>query len=67
MLSLGEPSLEAKRAFLARQSRLDFSYADVGATATTPPSGYTVDRTRVQLGVGAEVFLAAKAALAGWR
>ena len=32
----------------------------------TPPTGYVVDRTRVKLGNGETVFLAAKAALEQW-
>lgn len=45
---------------------LDFTYSPVGATAHTPPAGYVVDRTRIELGAGESVFLAAKAALQRW-
>jgi uncharacterized protein (UPF0548 family) len=66
MFSLRRPSLEVIRAFQARQAKLGFTYAAVGATATVPPAGYTVDHTRIKLGTGETVFLRAKAALARW-
>jgi uncharacterized protein (UPF0548 family) len=66
MLLLGRPSPAAIRDFLAAQSRLDFTYSAVGATAATPPAGYVVDRTRVRLGHGEPAFRAARAALARW-
>ena len=62
MLSLRKPSAESIRPFLAAQSKLPFTYAAVGATATTTPTGYVVDRTRIKLGV----FHAARAALQRW-
>jgi uncharacterized protein (UPF0548 family) len=52
---------------LAEQAALNFSYPAVGATATTPPAGFTVDRTRIDLGHGEAVFDAAKAALERWQ
>src|SRR5215510_6001960 len=66
MLALRKPSPEQLRDFLAAQSKLDFTYPAVGATATVPPAGYVVDRTRIKLGEGAKVFAAAKAALGRW-
>ena len=66
MLSLRKPSAERLREFLAAQSKLDFTYPAVGATAAVPPAGYVVDRTRIKLGEGAVVFAAAKAALERW-
>jgi uncharacterized protein (UPF0548 family) len=54
------------RKFLAAQAKLDFSYVDVGATATVPPAGYTVDHTRIKLGAGEAVFKNARAALEHW-
>ncbi len=50
MLSLRRPSTSAIRGFLARQSKLDFTYSGIGCTATVPPAGYTVDHTRVGAG-----------------
>jgi uncharacterized protein (UPF0548 family) len=66
MISLRRPSTETIRLFLASQSNLGFTYAAVGATASQPPAGYTVDHTRVKLGEGEEVFMRAKAALRRW-
>jgi uncharacterized protein (UPF0548 family) len=66
MLSLRKPSAERLRQFLGTQSKLDFTYSAVGATAAVPPAGYVVDRTRIKLGEGAGTFAAAKAALRRW-
>ena len=66
MLSLRRPSTETIREFLASQSKLGFTYTAVGATASQPPAGYTVDHTRIKLGEGEEVFTKAKAALGRW-
>ncbi len=66
MLLFTKPTTAAIRDFLAGQQRLDFSYAAVGATRTTPPLGFVVDPTRAKLGSGAATFTAAKAALRRW-
>jgi len=66
MLSLRKPSGESLRRFLMAQANLPFSYSSVGATATTPPDGYVVDRARIKLGEGEPVFQAARAALQRW-
>ena len=67
MPQLLQPSTADIRAFLDRQSTLDLTYPAVGATATTLPNGYTVDRTRVKLGAGQTAFDVARAALEHWR
>lgn len=67
MLALRKPSAECVRSFLASQNQFGFTYGAVGATATTPPAGYVVDHTRIQLGHGAAVFQAARAALERWQ
>jgi len=56
MRSLRRPSDAAVRDFLESQAALDFTYPEVGATATTPPRGYVVDHTRIRLGGGEEAF-----------
>ena len=66
MLSLRKPTAESIRPFLEAQANLPFTYSAVGATATTPPTGYVVDRTRIKLGEGEPVFHAARAALQRW-
>lgn len=67
MLTLRKPSPELMRLYLAAQSRLDFSYSEVGATATTPPADYVIDHTRIQLGEGEAVYRNARQALQQWR
>ena len=67
MLSLRKPSLESIRRFQREQASLNFSYPAVGATASTPPAGYDVDRARVRLGAGKAVFDSATAALRRWQ
>jgi uncharacterized protein (UPF0548 family) len=66
MVSFRRPSTVAIREFLRSQSKLDFTYTAVGATASRPPPGYVVDHTRIKLGEGEEVFAMAKAALGRW-
>jgi uncharacterized protein (UPF0548 family) len=66
MLSLRRPSAGAIRDFLAAQSQLDFSYSEVGSTATVAPAGYALNHTRVKLGQGETIFGRAKAALERW-
>ena len=66
MLSLRRPTAKTIGEFLAAQAKLDFTYPTVGATAASPPEGYTVNHTRIKLGEGEEVFSAARAALGRW-
>ncbi|WP_406694414.1 DUF1990 domain-containing protein [Singulisphaera sp. Ch08] len=67
MISLRKPSAESIRDFLATQSKLDFTYQAVGATAGDLfPEGYILDHTRVKLGEGEEVFSRAQRALKDW-
>jgi len=67
MFVIGEPNDQDVRRFVARQRELPFTYAEVGATNTTPPSGYTVDHNRTQLGSGEEAFRRAVDALKLWQ
>ena len=67
MPSLLKPSHEVLHHFLAEQSGRDFSYDEVGATATSPPAGFVTDRTRIRLGEGESVFQDAKSALKVWK
>lgn len=66
LVSVTKPAERQIRRFLAEQSALDFSYPDVGATASGPPPGYVVDRTVMELGAGERVFQSACAALRRW-
>lgn len=65
-LSFRKPASDTISRFLASQSHLPFTYPAVGATAGTPPGGFVVDRTRIKLGEGEDVFRAASDALRRW-
>ncbi len=55
--------------FLHRQSKLDFTYPEVGRTKSDPvsaPAGFTFNRVRVQIGSGRAAFDAAVAAFRRW-
>jgi uncharacterized protein (UPF0548 family) len=67
MLFVRKPALKAIEDYVADQSALEFTYADVGATARTPPRGWVVDRTRVELGRGEGAFDRARSALERWK
>lgn len=66
MLSFHKPSPEAIQRFLDSQRSTEFSYSAVGASVSSPPAGYVVDHTRVQLGNGEQVYVAARSALERW-
>jgi len=66
MLSIQKPSIESINKFIAEQSKLDFSYSAVGATASTTPMGFVVDHTRIKLREGESMFQAGIAALRRW-
>jgi len=65
-LSLRKPCERILKRFLEAQAMLPFSYSAVGATATSPPTCFVVDQTRIQLGHGENVFKTAIAALRRW-
>src|SRR4026209_2155591 len=67
MFTFSEPDDREIAKYVSSQAKLPFSYAEVGATRSTPPTTYTVDHNRVQLGRGAEVFGRAVDALKQWR
>lgn len=66
MISIRKPTAEVIGRLSADQAGRDFTYAGVSGTATEPPAGYVVDRTRALLGTGEAVFEAAKGALRRW-
>ena len=68
MFQLSRPTVAQIAAFLAAQRGSELSYEEVGATRYgSPPAGYTVDRNRVRLCVGGEVYRQAVVALRSWR
>ena len=68
MISFRKPTADSLRQIVAAQSKLEFNYPGVGATATGDPlvAGYIVDRTRALLGSGSTVFDRARMALKRW-
>src|SRR5690606_33072336 len=66
MFSIRPPNRETIDRFLARQSALDVTYPEVGATAGSLPSGYDTDHIRVELGRGKAVYDAAVEAMRRW-
>ena len=67
MFTFSEPTDREIAKYISSQAKLPFNYAEVGATRSTPPSTYTVDHNRVQLGRGAEVYRRAVEGLKQWR
>jgi uncharacterized protein (UPF0548 family) len=68
VLRFTRPTPQDVSAFLEAQRTTAFSYAEVGASRSgVAPPGYTVDRNRIQLGVGEGTFLRAVAALRAWK
>jgi uncharacterized protein (UPF0548 family) len=67
MFLVRRPSDEKIRALLASSADLPLNYPEVGATAGTPPGGYTVDHHRCAIGQGEAAFGRAAGALRGWR
>ena len=68
MFCFRRPSESEIQRYLAAQRDLPFSCPEVGATREDrPPKGYAVDRYRVRLGEGEEVFGRARGALRGWQ
>ncbi len=67
MFLFRQPTEAVIRAFLVAQRQLDFTYADAGLTMAAAPACYIVDRTRILLGSGQDVFLRAQATLKRWQ
>ncbi len=67
MITLRPPARATIDASIAAQRPLPFTYAAVGATATTPPPGFDVDHMRVAVGRGRHAFEIAYAALREWK
>jgi uncharacterized protein (UPF0548 family) len=67
MFKINEPSERDVAEFIESQRNLEFTYRDVGATNTTPPSGFIVDHNRIQLGSGEDTYKRAVALIKKWR
>jgi uncharacterized protein (UPF0548 family) len=67
LFTLIRPTEEQLRVLIERNKDAPFSYAAVGATRGGPlPAGYKVDRNRVWLGSGQDVFEKAQRGLRTW-
>jgi uncharacterized protein (UPF0548 family) len=66
LLFLQEPSLEDVKNFVTREQYLSFSYPEAGASATSVPRGYNVDRNRILLGNGESTWSRAVDAIRAW-
>jgi uncharacterized protein (UPF0548 family) len=62
-----KPSDHQIREFLASQKDQPFSYQEVGTTREGAPGGYNIDRHRIELGRGEDVFERARAAIREWK
>ena len=67
MFLVRRPSADFVKEFIASQSSLPFSYADVGATAVLPPPDYRIDHNRTKLGAGGETYERAVSAFKHWQ
>ena len=67
MFLLKRPTNVQISRFTLSQRDSPFSYTEVGATREDLPGGYIIDRNRVKLGRGEEVFKRAVAAIKDWR
>jgi uncharacterized protein (UPF0548 family) len=67
MFLLSRPTESEIQAILDQQREKDFSYPDVGASRSQPPSGHGVLHGRIELGQGAVVFATALEALRQWK
>jgi uncharacterized protein (UPF0548 family) len=67
ILSLTRPTDRQIQEFIDQAAHQRLSYAEVGATRTNPPTGYTVDHHRSVIGRGEAAFNRAIAAMRAWR
>jgi uncharacterized protein (UPF0548 family) len=67
VFSLNQPSEDEIRRFISKQKDSDFSYSQVGASATAAPTGYNRDHNRVQLGRGEVTWRRAAEAIRTWQ
>ncbi len=64
---LTAPTEDEIRRFLSKQKDSNFSYPEVGASASTAPSGYNLDHNRIQLGAGEPTWRRAVDAIRAWK
>ncbi len=64
---LTAPTEDEIRRFLSKQTDSNFSYPEVGASASTTPPGYNLDHNRIPLGTGEETWRRAVDAIREWK
>ncbi len=67
MFTILKPDSGTIADFLDSARRTGFSYNEIGATRGEIPAGYIVDRNRVLLGAGDDVWERAKVAIREWK
>ncbi len=67
MFLLRKPSDRQIKHFVSDLANSNYSYKEVGATASGIPASYTLDHNRVQLGRGAETWSRAVSAVKSWQ
>ncbi|MGE5111128.1 MAG: DUF1990 family protein [Acidobacteriaceae bacterium] len=67
MFYVSKPSDRDISQFLSSLTHLDFSYLNLGATASVVPHSYTVDHNRVELGKGATVWQRGVEGIRSWK
>jgi uncharacterized protein (UPF0548 family) len=67
MFFVRKPKRAAIDEFLSRQQKSTFSYQEIGTTNSSVPRNYIVDRNRVMLGSGPQVFRQGIDRLRAWQ
>lgn len=67
MFLLLKPADQQIQQFIFNLAHSNYSYREVGATASTIPRSYTVDHNRVRLGRGASTWSLAVSAIKSWQ
>jgi uncharacterized protein (UPF0548 family) len=67
MFLLTKPSAQQIKHFISGLAHSNYSYRDVGATASGVPPSYAVDHNRVRLGSGASTWSRAVNAIKSWQ
>jgi uncharacterized protein (UPF0548 family) len=67
MFLLPKPTNQQIQQFISSLAHSNYSYRELGATASNIPCSYTVDHNRVQLGRGASTWSLAVSAIKSWQ
>lgn len=67
LFRLTAPTEDQIRRFISKQKGSSYSYPELGASAHCPPSGYTIDHNRIQLGRGEGTWQRGVEAIRAWK